>query len=130
MQELSRVTRQGGIIVIGIPIFPFGLHLIRRYVIPVTDRLFKVKKIRGHVQAWCKYGFLSELKSICPELNILVCRGFRIVSGGLIGSLEFYRWWWQLNRIIGGYAPSLCSEIQVIARKQHISTIVTQDEYS
>ena len=32
--------------------------------------------------------------------------------------LEYYRWWWQLNRRLGRMLPSLCTEIQVLARKQ------------
>jgi SAM-dependent methyltransferase len=118
MSELSRVLRPNGLLVIGIPIFPFGLHLIRRHVVPVTDRFFKVKKVRGHIQAWSKRVFLRELKTECPELDILACRGFRIVSGGILAPLEYCRWWWQLGRWVGRLVPSLCTEIQIIARKR------------
>ena len=118
MSELSRVLRPGGLLVVGVPIFPGGLHLIRRHVVPVTDRLFKVKKVRGHIQAWSKHGFVRELKAECPDLDILVCRGFRIMSGGLLKPLEYCRWWWQWNRWLGSLVPSLCVETQIIARKR------------
>jgi len=118
MSELSRVLRPGGLLVVGVPSFPAGLHLIRRHVIPVTDRLFKVKKVRGHIQAWSKHSFVRELKAECPDLDILVCRGFRIMSGGILSPLEYCRWWWQWNRWVGSFVPSLCIEIQIIARKR------------
>jgi SAM-dependent methyltransferase len=118
MSELSRVLRPGGLLVVGVPIFPAGLHWIRRHIVPVTDRLFKVKKVRGHIQAWSKRGFVRELQAECPDLDVLVSRGFRIVSGGVLAPLEYCRWWWQLGRWVGRLAPSLCIEVQIIARKQ------------
>jgi len=118
MSELSRVLRPNGLLVVGVPIFPAGLHYIRKHVVPVTDRLFKVKKVRGHIQAWSKHSFIRELRAECPDLDVLVCRGFRIMSGGILAPLEHCRWWWQWNRWIGRLAPSLCIEFQVIARKR------------
>lgn len=121
MSELARVTRPGGILAIGVPIFPAGMHLAKRHILPVTDRIFNIKKIRGHIQAWCKRGFIRELRECCPEMEIRVCRGFRIASGGVIGPLEFLRWWWQLNRFVGRRIPSLCVEIQILAVKKKTS---------
>jgi ubiquinone/menaquinone biosynthesis C-methylase UbiE len=118
MRELARVTRPGGILVIGVPSFPLGFHHVKRHIIPVTDRIFRIKKVRGHIQAWSKRAFLGELRKQCPEIEILVCRGFRIVSGGVIGPFEFLRWWWRVNRIVGRCLPSLCVEIQVLAVKK------------
>jgi 2-polyprenyl-3-methyl-5-hydroxy-6-metoxy-1,4-benzoquinol methylase len=117
MSELLRVLRPGGLLVIGVPIFPAGLHLLRRHVVPVTDRLFGVKKIRGHIQAWSKRDFLRELAKTCPNIDVIVCRGFRVISGGILTPLEYCRWWWQLNRWIGARVPSWCIEMQIIARK-------------
>jgi SAM-dependent methyltransferase len=120
MSELSRILRPNGLLVIGVPIFPAGLHLIRRHVVPVTDRLFfRGKKIRGHIQAWSKYDFLRELNKACPDVSVIVCRGFRFVSGGILTPLEHCRWWWRLNRWLGASVPSLCIEMQIIARKRH-----------
>ncbi|MDR1977643.1 MAG: class I SAM-dependent methyltransferase [Synergistaceae bacterium] len=118
MSELARVLRPNGLLVVGVPIFPAGLHLIRRHVVPVTDRLFNVKKVRGHIQAWSKRDFMKELKTACPDMDVIVCRGFRIVSGGVLKPLEHCRWWWRWNRWLGARVPSLCVEVQIIARKR------------
>jgi len=117
MSDLSRVLRPNGLLVVGAPIFPFGLHLIRRHVIPATDRLFKVKEDR-HFQAWSKNDLIRDLKKTCSDIDILVCRGFRIVSGGIFTPLEHCCWWWQFNRWLGALVPSLCIEVQIIARKR------------
>ena len=118
MAEISRVTKPGGIIAIGIPTFPLGIHWVRKHVVPMTDRIFGVRKIRSHIQALGKSGFVRELKASCPDVTIVSCRGFRIVSGGVVGWLENYRWWWRLNRLIGQRLPSLYVEIRVLARKR------------
>jgi SAM-dependent methyltransferase len=117
LQEIYRVLRPGGHLVLGVPIFPEGLHLVRKHMVPVTDRWLKVKKKRGHVQAWSKRTFLNTVRRACPELVVDQCRGFRIVSGGLLRPLEYCRWWWQLNRWLGKAFSSLCIELQVVAHK-------------
>jgi len=117
MSDLSRVLRPNGLLVVGLPVFPFGLHWIRKHIVPVTDRLFNVKEGRHH-QAWSKSSLVQDLKEACPDIDILVCRGFRIASGGILKPLEHRRWWWQFNRWLGANVPSLCIEVQVIARKR------------
>ena len=118
MSEFSRVLRPGGLLAVGVPIFPAGLHLIRKPAIAVLDRIFTRKKPRLHIQAWSKRSFLRDLKTACPDMDVIVCRGFRIISGGLLRPLENFRWWWQVNRWLGAIVPSWCIEVQIIARKQ------------
>ena len=117
LAEMYRVLRPGGRIVLGVPIFPPGLDVIRKNVVPMTDRLFKVKKVRGHVQAWSKGSFLELIHRSCPGLAIETTRGFRIISGGILRPLEYQRWWWRFNRGLGKLLPGLCIEIQVVAKK-------------
>jgi SAM-dependent methyltransferase len=117
LAELVRVLRPGGLLVVGVPIFPFGAHLLRRHLVPRLDRWLGVKKVRGHVQAFSQRTFLQMLDDT-GELNIEQVRGFRFISGGPLRGLEYCRWWWQLNRRLGRVFPSLCTEIQVLARKQ------------
>lgn len=117
LRDMYRVLRPGGRMILGVPIFPEGLHLLRKHLVPVTDRIFKVKKKRGHVQAWSKRTFIKTIRQNCPELVIEQSRGFRIISGGLLRPLEYQRWWWRVNRAIGGVVPSLCVEVQIIAHK-------------
>ncbi len=121
--DLFRVAAPGGLIVLGVPIYPAGLHLARKHVVPRTDRLFKVKKKRGHVQAFSKASFLKTVRCHCDaEIESLQTRGFRIVSGGILRPLEYHRWWWKLNRWIGSKVPSACIEIQVLATKRAASS--------
>lgn len=121
MSELVRVLRPGGLLVVGVPIFPLGAHLVRRHVVPHLDRWLGVKKVRGHVQAFSKRSFLQMLGN-AGDLEVEQVRGFRFVSGGPLRPLEYCRWWWQVNRRLGRLAPSLCTEIQVLARKRSEAT--------
>ncbi len=121
LSEMYRVLRPSGRMVLGVPIFPPGIHLIRRHIVPVTDKVFGVKKIRGHVQAWWKSGFVKFVRENCPGIEINTVRGFRIISGGILRPLEYRRWWWRMNRRIGQFIPSLCTEIQIIATKPNPS---------
>ncbi len=116
MATLSRVLKPGGLAIIGVPIFPDGLHLVRRHVVPMLDRLTRRKKQRGHVQAFSQRHFISELKRF-SDLEIITARGFRIMSGGVLRPLENSEWFWQMNRRIGRHLSSLCIEIQVLATK-------------
>lgn len=121
LDELIRVLRPGGLLIVGVPIFPCGAHLVRRHLVPHFDRLMGVKKVRGHVQAFSKSSFLQML-SDTGELSVEQVRGFRFVSGGPLRPLEYCRWWWQLNRRLGKLLPSFCTEIQVLARKQPLAS--------
>ncbi len=113
---MVRVLKPGGLMIVGVPIFPEGAHLFRKHVGPITDKIFKVKKIRGHVQAWSLRTFVREFQ-IVPDLKIQKKRGFRIVSGGILRPLEFSRRWWKWNRIMGETVPGLCTEVQLVCRK-------------
>lgn len=113
LQELIRVLRPGGLLVVGVPTFLHGAHAVRI----AWTRWVRKPKPRGHVQTFSKQSFLRLLDKTAA-FDVQVVRGFRIVSGGILRPLEYCRWWWQLNRRIGAVVPSLCVEIQVIARKR------------
>lgn len=116
IHELVRVLKPGGFLIVGVPIFPDGAHLLRKHLVPVLDRVFKVKKIRGHVQAWSLRTFKKEWQSQ-RSVEFKSTRGFRIVPGGILRRLEFTRVWWKLNRLVGSVVPGLCTEVQLIGRK-------------
>jgi SAM-dependent methyltransferase len=115
LADIARVLRPGGTAFIGVPIFPPGIHLIRKHLVPMADRVTGAQ--RGHVQAWSLYSFLDLLRKSCPSLAVSCSRGFRFVSGGPLRFLEYHRWWWQLNRWLGSVIPALCTEVQVVLTK-------------
>jgi SAM-dependent methyltransferase len=116
LAALSRVAKPGGLMILGVPIFPPGLHLVRKHVVPLWDRLIPPKKSRGHLQAFSRGTFLEAIRRNC-DVTIQTSRGFRIISGGVLRRLENSRTWWQLNCTLGRWLPGLCTEIQVLARK-------------
>jgi SAM-dependent methyltransferase len=127
LQELPRVLNPAGLLIVGVPIFPHGVHLIRRHVVPQWDRLTKCKKVRGHCQAFSNRTLLNILKRN-QALHIQQVRGFRILSGGPLRPLEYFRWWWKINRAIGAAIPSWCIEVQVIATKLQASATRTRHQ--
>lgn len=116
LADIARVLRPKGVAIIGVPIFPPGIHLIRKHLVPMADNM--TGTTRGHVQAWSLYSFLDLLRTACPGLKPTCSRGFRIVSGGPLRFLEYHRWWWQFNRWVGSVVPSLCTEVQVVLTKE------------
>lgn len=116
MATLARVLRPGGILIVGVPIFPPGVHLLRRHIVPVIDQIVRRRRPRGHLQAWSCGTFLRDMKRH-TGLDNLQARGFRVVSGGPLRALENHAWWWRLNRRLGSLLPSLCTEVQVVATK-------------
>jgi SAM-dependent methyltransferase len=113
---LARVTRPGGILVIGVPVFVPPLHLARKHLVPRLGRFLGHAETASHQQAFSLASFRRLLRG-CPNLTLVGARGFRIVSGGLLRPLENYRWWWRLNRRLGALFPALCIEVQLILRK-------------
>lgn len=121
MQTLERVLRPGGTLFVGVPIFPHGVHLLRKHLVPLIDKLNPSAPERGHLQAFSRLTFTKQLSAL-TNLQIDRTRGFRIVSGGILRPLENYRSWWRFNRWMGELVPGLCVEIQVVARKPERTT--------
>lgn len=117
LSTLTRVLKPGGTLIVGVPIFLSGLHLVRKHLVPRWDRLVGTKKIRGHLQAFSRQSFLAELRQHC-NVELQEVRGFRVISGGPFRPLENCRWWWRFGREVGRLAPGICTEIQVVAVKR------------
>jgi 2-polyprenyl-3-methyl-5-hydroxy-6-metoxy-1,4-benzoquinol methylase len=116
IETIGRLVKPGGRAFVGVPIFLPPLHLVRRHVVPVLDRLMR-RKERGHVQAFTLANFKAELLSR-SKLSFLLARGFRIVSGGPLRPLEEFRGWWAVNRWLGAKVPAACTEVQVVLEKR------------
>jgi 2-polyprenyl-3-methyl-5-hydroxy-6-metoxy-1,4-benzoquinol methylase len=114
LQELVRVLRAGGVLIVGTPTFPQGLASVRRHVVPALDRVFG--RVRGHCQVFTASRLVRWINGHA-ELTVKECRGFRIVSGGPLSPLENMEWWYRFNRQLGERVPALCIECQVIATK-------------
>lgn len=116
ISTLERVLKPGGKAIIGVPIFPPPLHLVRAQLVPRVDALIGRRRSRGHRQAFSLGSFLAAMRRH-SGLALLRVRGFRIISGGLLRPLENYRWWWKANRRLGELVPALCIEIQALFEK-------------
>ena len=117
---LERVLKPHGKLIIGVPVFFPPLHSLRKHLVPLICRFTGVRRLGDHQQAFSLYSFLRQVRRH-PSLSVLEVRGFRIISGGLLGPLENFRWWWLLNRWIGRLMPALCIEVQVIMQKAPLS---------
>jgi SAM-dependent methyltransferase len=113
--EMSRLLRTGGLLIIGTAATWPGISLAYRYLVPIFDRFMGIK--RSHQQIFTCRSFKRLINNI-GDFSILKTRGFRIASGGLIGWLENYRFWYRFNRYLGRLIPSLCPDIQIIAIKK------------
>ena len=114
LATLVRVVRPGGRLVVGAPIFPPPLHLVRKHLVPLLPSSLRPED-STHQQAFSLASLRRELQK--QPLTVETVRGFRIVSGGLLRPLENYRWWWRFNRRLGELLPAACIEAQIIARK-------------
>jgi SAM-dependent methyltransferase len=114
--SIGRLLKPGGRAFVGAPIFPPPLHLARRHLVPIVDRLVGSTRRRGHVQAFSLTNFKKALLAD-SRMRIVETRGFRIVSGGVLRPLENLRWWWAFNRWLGAKIPAVCIEVQVVLEK-------------
>ncbi|MCZ6616646.1 MAG: methyltransferase domain-containing protein [Gammaproteobacteria bacterium] len=111
VEEAARVLRPGGIFVVGVPIFLEPLAKLRRwrvgrYGLGGSD----------HVQT---YSLKSIRRQLLEHFRIDEQRGFRIISGGVLRSLENRFWWYRFNRWLGERLPAYCIEVQLIARHKY-----------
>ncbi len=116
LEALARVTKPGGRLILGVPIFTPPCAPIRKYLVPLWDKLVGRTHPRGHLQAFTRSSFVRAVEDHA-QLVVESTRGFRIISGGWLRPLENQRWWWQLQTALGRALPGLCVEVQVLAQK-------------
>jgi SAM-dependent methyltransferase len=115
IQELYRVLRPGGMLVVGVPIYDPVMRLLRLMVGPLMDGYFKLRK--GQVVGHHTIFTLGSLKRLMKSFRIEQVKGFRIGRGQLLIFLEDSRVLYDLNTWWGGTFPGLSPEVNVIARK-------------
>jgi len=117
LKEMARVLKPGGLLIVGVPIFPAPVEWVREKVTAYAAKRFDMR--RGHVQTFTLKKATRLIKTSLFDISSV--RGFRIASGGILSPLENLRFWWRLNAFMGKVVPSLCAEIQITAkkRKQH-----------
>ncbi len=112
LAEIARVLRPGGLLILGVPSFPWGLSHLRRLYVLITSRWLGMK--HHHVQSFDSRS-IRRLVSARSEFAIQQCYGCRIISGGLLGPLEDHFGWYRFNRWLGRALPGLCTELQMLA---------------
>lgn len=110
LREMVRCLRPGGLLIVGVPVFPPGVAWLRTHL----QGLRRADGHHTHVGTWTA-GALERLLRSTGELDVRTVRGFRSASGGLLSPLEDLRWWWRLNVAFGRALPSLCAEVQAVA---------------
>jgi SAM-dependent methyltransferase len=80
LASIGRLVKPGGRTFVGVPIFLPPLHLGRRYLVPIFDRLCGHKGKRTHVQAFTLANFKATLLAH-SKMRSVEARGFRIIPG-------------------------------------------------
>ena len=114
IDEIARILRPDGLLILGVPIFPPLISNLRELVDSVSGRLRNSS--RSHLQFFNSITIKSLVRTH-NHFTIKKSYGFRIVSGGILSQLEDYLWWYKFNRWLGRVVPWLCTEIQILARK-------------
>lgn len=106
LDNVQRMLKPGGLFICGVPTFPEPIAKLRRW------RVGRYGVGRSdHIQT---YSLRSIRRDVADRFDEVEARGFRIISGGLLRSLENYHWWYRFNRRLGAMLPGLCIEIQLI----------------
>lgn len=114
IDDMARVLKPNGLLIIGVPSFLPLIALGRQIV------LWYLEKTSGftvsHKQSFTCRSFTRKIIKR-GGIRIVARRGFRFVSGGKLAKLEDRYAWYKFNRWFGELFPQLCAEIQFVCRK-------------
>jgi SAM-dependent methyltransferase len=119
INEIARVLRPDGLLVLGVPIFPWGLKYIRRVMAHVLLKWFGIT--RSHLQSF-DYTSLKHLLCAHNRFTIMKRYGFKIFIRFGLTPLEDFSWYYRLNRWVGRVFPNLCSDVQIVARRNPVTS--------
>ena len=119
LEELNRVMKKDGILLVGVPVGLLPFVLWREHITPLHDRRRKPQeclKRFGHVSFFTlprlkkllkRHGFITEVAR--AEFLIRSRRFF----------LENYKWWFDFNQWCGRLFPGVLGHVTVKSRLQH-----------
>lgn len=119
INEIARVLRPDGLLVLGVPIFPWGLRYIRRLMVHVSLKWFGIT--RSHLQTFDATS-LKRLLNEHHRFTILKSYGLKIFIRFGLSPLEDFSWYYRLNRWVGRIFPNLCSDVQIVARRNPVTS--------
>ena len=115
VEELRRVLKPGGMIVVGVPIYGPVLRIFRIMIGPVLDCYFILRK--GQTTGHHTQFTLRALRRMMKDFSIEEIMGFRMGRGQLLIFLEDSRFLYELNTLWGRSFPALSPEVNIVARK-------------
>lgn len=117
LREADRVCRNGGSILIGIPI---KLPLLA-WVAQASYR-YRVRTKGRKRGDTCQFFTINRLRSFLrrtlPHYEIDDLRGFRLFSSRETLPLENWFWYFRLNGWVGRHLPAITAEVNVVLRKR------------
>ena len=117
MNEIARVLKPNGLLILGVPIFPRGVRRLRALMVRLSGKWLGIT--RSHLQSFDS-PTIKSLICECHRFTIMRSYGVRILSGGLLSPLEDFLWWYRFNRWAGRVVPGLCTEIQIVATRNRM----------
>lgn len=115
IEEMRRVLRPGGMIVVGVPIYDPVMRVFRLMIGPILDGYFKLRK--GQTTGHHTQFTLASVRRLMKDFEIKGIMGFRIGRGQLFIFLEDSRLLHDLNILWGQTFPALSPEVNIVARK-------------
>lgn len=121
LQELNRIMKKGGLLIVGVPIGLLPGILWRRHIVPLykpSERRETVLRRFGHVNFFT----LPDLKKLLKANNFLPeeVRGDYLFRSRRL-FLENFKWWFDFNRWYGRLFPGVLGHVTVKTRFQPVS---------
>ena len=117
LQEIERVTKPGGIIIIGVPTKLFPLSYLRGWL---YRHEFKTgKRKRGqHCQAFDVVSWYFLQKKYMPKTKLVDMRGFRFITARKVLPFEDYKWFYYFYTTLGKLLFLMTPEVNIVLKKK------------